>query len=153
MSSCGPSAALVGGAPVGGGFPSTLIAGPIVTTDATVQTAVIANFPVVGGGVYYRAVLRGQQTNGQRGFRADFWCDASRNAIGTNGLQTGNIGPTGYTDAALAPWNTVGVPAGWAVNTLNIVGNQIQVQWNGAAGQTVEWWLVAERIFLSGATP
>ena len=153
MSSCAPAVPLVGGAPAGGsGFTSEL-SFQVTTTDAGVQTVRIADLPAVGAGVYFRATLRGQQDNGQRGFRADFWCDASRNAIGTNGLQAGNIGPTGYTDAALAPWNTIGVPAGWNVATMVVVGNTINVQFNGAVGQTVAWWFVAERILLNGATP
>lgn len=154
MGHCGAALAILGGAAPGGSAQADLF-GPftVVTTDAAAQTLVMANLPAAGDGVYYYGHVRAQQTNGQRGFRYNFWVDASRNAIGTNILTTGTIGPTGYVDVATPPWNTIGVPAGWGVVEANVVGNQIQVVFGGAAGQTVQWQLTFTRLLMNGATP
>jgi hypothetical protein len=118
-----------------------------------VQTLVVANLNAAGDGVYYYGHVRAQQTNGERGMRFNFWVDASRNAVGSGILTTGTVGPTGYTDVAAVPWTTVGVPVGWGITEANLVGNQVQVLFNGAAGQTVQWKLVFTRLLMNGATP
>lgn len=127
--------------------------GEVTTTDATPQVIVVANLPVVGAGVYYFGSARGQETSGERGFRFNFWCDVSRNAIGTGGLNLGVVGPTGYTDAGLVPWSTIAVPVGWGWAHMNIVGDQVQNIFFGAAAQTVEWRWQIDRLLLAGATP
>lgn len=122
------------------------------TTDASAQTVRVATLPAIGDAVFWYLSLRGDQTNGQRGMRFNYWADASLNAIGLNGLVTGTIGPTGFTDIATPPWTTIGVPASWAINAINIAGNDVQFQWNGAAGQTVRWRVQIERILIGGAS-
>lgn len=150
---CGPALPQINGLTAGGASSSQVGPDSLVTTDASVQTLVMANFPVVGARVYYYGEFAAEQNNSNRGFRFNFWVDASRNAIGSNVLTTGTIGPTGFTDIATAPWNTIGVPAGWAFNPTNLVGNQLQIQFNAAAAQTVQWMWQLTRFLLWGATP
>lgn len=142
-----------GGAAASPGF-DVLAPAPIVTTDATVETIIVANLNAPGDGVFYRLTVRAQEDNGERAMRANFWVDASRNVAGTNGLTSGNIGPNGYTDVPPSmPWTTIGVPAGWNFNPLDIVGDQVRVQLQGPVGQTIQWRVVIERLLMWGATP
>lgn len=146
---------------VGGTVPGGIVLAPGIdtfidqrtTTDGAVQTLVLANYPVIGAGGFFYGTCMGVQDDGVRGARVTFWLDGARNAIAFAAAQNGNIGPTGYTDAAAQPWTTVGVPVGWAFATVNIVGNQQQFQFNAAAGQTVRWTTVVQRILVGGATP
>jgi hypothetical protein len=155
---CSPAFGIAdGGVVVFEGLPDPQLGDALIdtrtTTDATTQTLTIANLPIVGAGVYWYLSIRGQETNGQRGARFNYWADASRNAVGTNGVVLGTVGPTGYTDVATPPWTTIAVPVGWGFTAINIVGNQTQFQFNGAVAQTVQWKTIVQRIFMSGATP
>lgn len=122
------------------------------TVDATVQTQNVAVLAAVGAAIKFHVSLQGVQDNGQRGLVVEWIGNAARNAIG-NGFGTPvAIGPTGFTDAAAVPWTTIGVPAGWAA-VVAFVGTTLQVQFNAAAGQNVNWQLdQLERYLLGGAT-
>jgi len=137
----------------GAGF-DVLDPGTIITTDGSTQTLVVANLAAVGARVFYYSTIVAQQTNGDRAMRANYWTDASRNAAGSGILTSGNIGPNGYTDVPPSlPWTTVVVPAGWGIVEANLVGDQVQILFGAAAGQTVEWRIVVQRLLLGGATP
>lgn len=141
-----------------GGDPNALDV-PITTTDATPQTVVLARHPVDGAAASVELDIRGAQTGpaaadrGDRGGWFKAWIQSSRSAGGTNFLITGLIGPTGYEDPAGVPWTTVGVPVGWAFIGIAIVGTDLVITFNGAAGQTIQWRLRGPRSFAGGATP
>jgi hypothetical protein len=143
----------VGGLPSGGSSGTPDLVGSFTTTDATIEVRQIMDMPVIGAGGTFYGLLFGQQDNGVRGARVTWWGDASRNAIGTNGVQLGNIGPTGYTDAAVQPWTNIGVPAGWVLSTVNIIGTTIAFAFAGVVGQTVRWTWRIQRELVGGATP
>ncbi len=142
----------------GGGDPDAFSL-DVTTTDATVQTAVLAQLPNDGAAATIELDIAGFQTGpaaadaGDRGGWFHVWVNVARNSIGTNFLIVGVIGPSGYTDIATAPWNTVAPPAGWNLIGLAIVGTSLVLNFNAAAGQTVQWRLRAHRSFAGGATP
>jgi len=76
---------------------------------------------------------------------------AAQNAVGVGFATPILIGPTGYTDAVFAAWTTIAPPVGWAAAIANAAG-VIQLQWNGAAGQTVVWSGYVLSFYMNGAT-
>ena len=123
----------------------------VTTGGAAVQTITLGTNAAVGAAITFRVRLCGIQSDGTRGLYFAPEGNGARNAIG-NGLGTPIlIGPVGYTDAVLVPWNTILVPAGWAV-ALAFAGNVLQLTFNGAAGQTVIWRGMMEVWYHSGAT-
>lgn len=151
---CGCSP-IAGGLPVGDGVAAVTVGSPInidvLTVDATAQTINIGTLAAVGAGLTFVVVIEGTQSNGQRGLYLERHGNAARNAIGSNLVTPVAIGSTGYTDAALPPWSTIGVPAGWAAQVA-LAGNVLQLQWNGAAGQNVRWRGIIMRWGHNGAT-
>lgn len=129
------------------------------TTDGSAQQTVLAQLPVDGAGVKIELDVWAQQVGplaADAGDRAGwFHCFilASRNSVGINFLFGVTIGPTGYTNVATLPWTAVAVPAGWNLIGVAVVGSSIVLNYNAAAGQTVEWRLRASRSFTGGATP
>jgi len=126
---------------------------PAQTTDGTAQTFNIGTLAAVGASILFDVVLMGTKTNAQEGLYARWMGQAARNST-ANGLGFAlAVGPTGFTDAAAAPYTAVpALPAGWAAN-IAFAGNVLQLQYNGAAADTVDWQIVVlHRFLLNGAT-
>lgn len=140
------------GFPPGFGNPWFIFYDEITTSDDGVETRDIVTLPGNGAGMFGYGSVKAAQDNGENGMRFNFWIDFDRNSAGSNALITGTVGPTGFTDVALPPWNNVGVPAGWAFNALNLSGTILQAQFNGAAGQNVNWRIVYNICLVGGAT-
>lgn len=108
------------------------------TLAAEVVTIPIGTLGVVGAAITFMIRLDGAQTNGERGLYFAPEGNAARNAIGSNLVTPILIGPVGYTDAALAPWNTLGVPAGWGA-VVALAANVLQLSFNAAVAQPAHW--------------
>lgn len=129
------------------GFPT----GVITTTNGVAQVISWGSLPVVGASIGFQAILFGQRDDGTMGTWAWRIGNFARNAIGANLLAPVTFGATGYTDAALQPWSTIGVPAGWICSCDFQVGNSINIVIQGAAGQTVQWSTLILRHGFNGA--
>lgn len=112
------------------------------TSGAGVQTRDIAELPAVGAGVLFQIRLSGTRIDaadeGEAGLYFAPEGAGDRNATGVGVGTPILIGPTGFVDAVLVPWTTIAVPAGWAA-TVAFAGNVLQLTFNGAAGEDVEW--------------
>lgn len=118
--------------------------GIITTTDATPVFRTWATLPAIGDAVDYFFMFFGHRTNGDDCLFRQSQGGFARNAIGSNSLNpVAGVVMSGFDETGLgtAPWNNlVANPAGWGggVNFLP-GGNIIQVAFNGAAGETVQW--------------
>lgn len=141
----------------GGGDPNEL-SFDRETTDAAAQQVTLARMPVDGSAATVELYIAGSQTGpaaGDRGDRGGWfkaWVSCARSSTGVGFLITGTIGPTGYTDLVAAPWTTPGIPIGWAFIGVAIAGNDLVLNFNGAAGQTIQWKIRGHRAFSGGAT-
>jgi len=127
--------------------------GEIETVGAVVTTVVLARLVVVGASAHVNIETIGQQDNAENGAWSLNNASAARNAIGSNANQFITI-LSSYTDAAAPPWTTVAAgawPAGWAFVAPAVVGTDFQIQFNGAAGQTIRWRVYGSLVLQWGA--
>lgn len=149
-----------GTAPASGGLPAGVSVftfanvgaptGVITTTDAVGQVYTWATLGAVGASVGFEALLYGQRDDGTMGAWVWRIGNFARNAIAANVAAPVNF-QTGYTDAALQPWSTLGTPAGWIASVDFVTGNDIQVAFQGVAGQTIQWNCLIFRMGMNGA--
>lgn len=120
---------------------------------AALQTIDVGQLPAAGAAVAFqiRLTMTRLDLAGQMGSFFAPEGDGARNATGLGFATPIFIGPTGYTDAAAVPWTTLGLPAGWAMGVA-FAGAILQLQWNAAAGQTVESAGYAHSWYKGGAT-
>jgi hypothetical protein len=126
---------------------------PAQTTDGTAQTFNVGTLAAVGASILFDVVLMGTKTNAQEGLYARWMGQAARNATASGIGLILVAGPTGFTDPAAAPYTAApAVPAGWAAN-IALAGTIVQLQYNGAAGDTIDWRIVVlQRFLVNGAT-
>lgn len=121
---------------------------------AAVQAVSLGTLPAAGAAVTFqvRLTMTRQDAAGQMGAYFAPEGDGARNATGSGFVTAILIGPTGYTDAVAVPWTTIaGLPVGWGTGVA-LVGANLQLQWNAAAGETVESAGYAESWYKGGAT-
>lgn len=143
------------GAPISGSVEVAFDTGEIITTDATVQTVVLGRLPVDGAQVHINVETIAEQSNGQRGAWSLNNATAARNVNGSNSTQHITLLQS-YTDVVTPPWTTVAagaMPAGWAFVAPTVAGTDFQIQFNGAAGQTISWRIYGSVVLQRGATP
>lgn len=131
--------------------------GIITTTDAVPVFRTWGTLPNVGSAINFFAMFYGQQTTGDRALCR--WTDAgyARNGVGENALApVAAVVTSGYDESAsgMAPWNNLlANPPGWGGGATFLPGgNIIQVAFNGAAGQTIQWKCFIIAIPFNGAT-
>lgn len=118
--------------------------GIITTTDAVPVFRTWATLPNVGDAVDYFFMFFGHRDNGDDCLFRQSQGGFARNALGSNSLNpVAAVVTSGFdeTGTGVAPWNNlVANPAGWGggVNFLP-GGDIIQVAFNGAAGETINW--------------
>lgn len=160
MNCCVPGFPIVGGQPGSGGGGAAFSlpgstwwtfandGGPsdgiITTTDATPVFRTWATLTAGVGAVNFQAWFYGVSSTGDECLFRQSMGGYGRNAIGALSLlPVFGVLNNGYdeTGTGAAPWNNLFVnPAGWGggVN-FEPGGNILQVAFNGAAGQTVQW--------------
>lgn len=126
----------------------------ITTTDAVPVFVTWASLPAAGAAINFYAIFTGQQSTGERSLFRHTQAGYARAAAGENSIApVAAVVTSGYEDPGGVPWNTlVANPVGWGggVNFLP-GGNIIQVAFNGAAGQTIDWKVVIFAIPYFGA--
>lgn len=130
------------------------------TTDGAAQTVVIATLPIVGASAFWDGTMNARLVAGGGGTgTSGAWAlnvtRADVNAIGVGAGPLIAVGPTFYTTAVAVPWTgaAAGMPVGWGYVAPAIVGIQLVIGFNGAAGQTIEWVFSGRRFLSGGATP
>lgn len=142
------------GAPPSGASELAFDSGEIITTDASVVTVVLAQLPIDGAQAHVNLETIAERSNGQAGAWSLNNATAARNVNGSNAAQHITILQS-YTDIVTPPWTTVAagaMPAGWAFVAPAVVGTTFQLQFNGAAGQTISWRVEGTLVLQRGAT-
>lgn len=159
MSNCGDTFPFINGQAAGGGggaggvtIPGSVFwtfandGGPadgiITTTDATPVFRTWCTLLAPGDAVNFLGFFYGVSSTGNQGLFRQTAGGYARNGVGDNtGTPVAAVVNSGWEDIVTAPWNTfLPNPAGWG-GGVNYTpgGGIIQVAFNSAVGQTVQW--------------